>query len=36
MNPLRVVHYLANHVRERIPGYIPYYGENSVYSGNPI
>jgi hypothetical protein len=36
INPLRVVHYLANHVKTRISGYIPYYGENSVCSGNQI
>jgi hypothetical protein len=36
INPLRVVHYLANHVKKRIPGYIPYYGENTVSDGDEI
>jgi hypothetical protein len=36
MNPLSVVHYLANHVKKRIPGYIPYYSETTMCSGNEI
>jgi hypothetical protein len=36
INPLRVVHYLANHAKKRILGYIPCYGENSACSANQI
>jgi hypothetical protein len=36
INPTQVVHYLANNVEKRIPGYIPYYGENTVSDGDEI
>jgi hypothetical protein len=35
-SPLRTVHCLANHMKKRIPGYIPYWSETSVYSGNQM
>jgi hypothetical protein len=36
IHPLRVVYYLADHVKQRIPGHIPYDEENSGCSGNQI
>jgi hypothetical protein len=30
------VHYLVNHVKKRIPGYIPYHSESNICSGNQI
>jgi len=36
VNPTQVVHYLANDVEKRIPGYIPYYSENTVSNGDEI
>jgi hypothetical protein len=35
-NLLRVVHYLANHMKKRIPSYVTDYDETHVCSGNQI